>query len=417
MNLSNFKKWTKRAFPALTHKNFRLFFMGQSISQIGTWMQSIGQSWLVLQLTNDVFKLGLLTATQFLPVMILSLFGGTLADRLPQKKILLFSQSTLGILAAILSVLTVTHVVQYWMVLIIAFFLGVTNAIDMPARQSFFIKLVGKEHLSNAIMLNSTSFNLARLIGPAIAAGTIAWLGIASCFYINALSFVAVILGLIMIKTETNETNQKTISKINFRQTLHDIVEGVQYIIHEPELYLPLLNILGISTFIMNYNVIFPEFSKTVLNTGVNGLSSLTTTMGVGSVIAATTLAITTKGSPKTWMLTFSSIGLSIVFVILGFMRHLTGACVFAFLAGIGNIILTSSTNSTLQINSKSELRGRVIGVYSLVMGGTTPIGSLFTGAVASKIGIAPSISLIGFICLVLSILSSVMMISHNKKK
>jgi MFS family permease len=168
-------------------------------------MQNIGQSWLVLKLTDDVFKLGLLTAMQFLPIMFFSVFGGTLADRLPKRKILVFTQSALAVLAGALALITATGAVRYWMVLLLALLLVLVNAIDQPTRQSFYVEIVGGEHLPNAIMLNSTVFNLARLVGPAIAAVMIGWVGIASCFLFNSLSFLGVIVALLMIRLEAKE--------------------------------------------------------------------------------------------------------------------------------------------------------------------------------------------------------------------
>src|SRR6266851_3063374 len=189
-----------RTFLALRHRNFRLFWFGQLISLIGTWMQSIGQAWLVLELTHSAWLLGVVGALQFLPVMLLSLFGGVLADRLPKRKVLLFTQSFAALQATVLWVLLATGEVQLWHVLVLASLLGLTNALDMPTRQAFVVEMVGRDDLPNAIALNSSLFNLARIVGPGIGGIIIAWVGVAPLFLLNALSFIPVIIGLALIK-------------------------------------------------------------------------------------------------------------------------------------------------------------------------------------------------------------------------
>src|SRR5690242_2709771 len=188
-----------RAFIALHHRNFRLFWFGQLISLIGTWMQSIGQAWLVLELTHSAWLLGIVGALQFLPVMFLSLFGGVLADRLPKRRVLLFTQSLAMIQALILWILVATGQVQLWHVLVLASMLGLTNSLDMPTRQAFVVEMVGREDLPNAVALNSSLFNMARIVGPGIGGLIIAWFGVAPLFLLNALSFIAVIIGLALI--------------------------------------------------------------------------------------------------------------------------------------------------------------------------------------------------------------------------
>ena len=392
-------------FPALTHRNFRLFFFGQCVSLIGTWMQNIGQSWLVLQMTNSVFLLGLLTAVQFTPVMLLSLFGGTLADRMPKRKILVFTQTSLGILAALLALITVTGLVRYWMIMVLAGLLGAVNALDQPARQSFFVEIVGRDHLPNAITLNSSVFNLARLVGPAVAAVLINLVGISVCFFLNAASFIAVIIALTRIQMPVPE-RKFDLHGIHVRQTIADIGEGFRYIWKLPSLVIPLVTILGISVLIMNYNVALPAYSDNVIHEGVSGYGLLTTMMGIGSLLAALTLAVRLRRSPHMWLLTLSSLGISGLFLVLGLTSSYVFAAFLIFLTGMANITLTATTNSILQMTAKSEMRGRVMGVYSLVMGGTTPIGSLYTGAVSGAFGVPQYFWMSGGICLLLSLLA-----------
>src|SRR5665647_3190179 len=255
-------------FPALSHRKFRLFWTGQCVSLIGTWMQNIGQSWLVLQLTNSSFKLGLVTAMQFLPMMLFALFAGTLVDRFPKKTVLIFTQASLAILATVLASLSYFKVVQYWHVLVLAALLGIVNTLDMPTRQSFFVELVGKEDLMNAIGLNSSIFNLARIIGPAIAGFLIALVGIAACFYLNAISFLAVIVVLLMMDIEEPIVKQ-SINK-SLKNILVDIREGLTYIKSITLIFYPLLLLAIISIFVFNFNLSLIHISEPTRRTPIS---------------------------------------------------------------------------------------------------------------------------------------------------
>ena len=253
------------SFSSLKHRNFRLFWLGQCVSLIGTWMQNIGQSWLVLQLTHSPLKLSIVTMIQFLPMMLFSLYAGTLIDRFSKRKILIFTQISMLLLATALATLTYFNVVQYWHVLILALLLGIVNTIDMPTRQSFFVELVGKEDLMNAIALNSSIFNLARIIGPAIAGILIGLVGIAICFYLNALSFVAVIIGIWMIKVPAQVKSEHRFGSI--KEINSDVAEGLRYINSKLIIKVPLLLLALLSLFVMNYNVLLPIFAETTPRT------------------------------------------------------------------------------------------------------------------------------------------------------
>src|SRR5438105_14199016 len=241
-----------RAFLALRHRNFRLFWFGQMISLMGTWMQTIGQAWLVLQLTHSAWLLGIVGALQFLPVMLLSLFGGVLADRMPKRTVLLFTQSFAMLEAAVLWTLVATGEVRLWHVLVLATLLGLTNAIDMPTRQAFVVEMVGREDLPNAIALNSSLFNLARIVGPGIGGLIIAWLGVAPLFLLNAISFIAVIIGLAMIDLKKlyaqvkHTVTEKNVVKLSTMQSLR---EGLAYVVRTPSIFLIILVVGIISLF------------------------------------------------------------------------------------------------------------------------------------------------------------------------
>lgn len=380
------------AFPALTHRNFRLFWIGQCISLIGTWMQNIGQAWLVLKLTNSAFKLGLVNALQFLPMMFLSLFVGTLVDRFPKRKVLLFTQSSLMILAAVLATLTYFGVIRYWHVLVLALLLGFVNTLDNPTRQSFIIELVGREDLMNAIALNSSIFNLARILGPAVAGVLIGVLGIAVCFYLNALSFIAVLTGLWLIDVPDRVYEKKEHS------VLRDLKEGLIYISSKPIIYLPLILLALISTFAMNFNVIIPVFAKHDLHKNAMGYGFLMTSMGIGSLIGALTLAARSRMGPKIKVLMGGALGMSVFQIVLSLEKNYWWAAFTLLLVGFCSIVFTASVNTTLQLNSEDHIRGRVMSVYALVFGGVTPVGSLYAGKLTEMWGASIGFAVSGLI-------------------
>lgn len=372
-------------FPALRHRDYRLFFFGQCISLIGTWMQTIGQSWLVLELTHSALKLSLVSTVQFLPLMLLSLYAGTLVDRFPKRHLLIFTQSTLAALAAILASLTYFQLVQYWHVLVLALLLGLVNTLDVPARQSFFIELVGKADLMNAIGLNSSIFNLARIVGPALAGIFIGWLGIAICFYVNAFSYLAVITGLWLIKTHSKTIANKAGS---FADLFHDIRQGLHYIRSIKLICQPLLLLALISTFVMNYNVLIPVLAQKDLGQNAAGYGFLMTSMGIGSFIGAITIAIRSQAGPSLKYLLGGALGLSFFTLLLGFGKLYVLVCANLLIIGFCFTVFTALVNSTVQLNSDDTMRGRVMSVFSLVFLGVTPIGSLIAGNIAEYAGV-----------------------------
>ncbi|MEL7565922.1 MAG: MFS transporter [Dehalobacterium sp.] len=373
------------SFSALRHRNFRLFWIGQCISLIGTWMQNIGQAWLVLQITQSAFKLSLVSSIQFLPMMIFALFAGTLVDKFPRRRILLFTQTSLMVLAVILACLTYFQVVEYWHLLLLALLLGIINTIDMPTRQSFFVEMVGKEDLMNAIALNSSIFNLARIVGPAVAGFLISLVGIAMCFYINALSFLAVLIGLWMIDTPAKVVPHEGTGSI--RGVFADIGEGLSYIGKNDIILQPLLLLAIISIFVMNFNVLIPVFAKQDLGQDAAGYGLLMTCMGIGSFLGALHLAARSKKGPKISFLISGAVGMSLTMIFLGFEHNFTIACLTLLIMGFCAITFTALVNSTIQMNTEDYMRGRVMSVYSLVFGGMVPIGSFYAGYVMEFFG------------------------------
>jgi len=374
----------KKYFPAFRHKNYRLFWYGQGISLSGTWMQTTAQAWLVYELTKSPFLLGLIGALQFTPVMLFSLVAGVYLDRFPKKKIIMVTQSVSMVLALLLTVLVFTDVVRFWHIAVIVVILGFVNTLDMPTRQSFMIELVGKTHLTSAIALNSVTFNLARIVGPAVGGILIANFGIAFCFLFNAVSFLAVIISVYMIKNLKIRTEENIVVR---KTVLKEIKEGLGYIRSKAILFRPLLFVAIVSTFAINFNVIIPVFAKTVLKTEAQGFGFLLSALGLGSVIGALSVAVYSHRLNQKFLIAAMPYSISLAMILIGFSSSFYITSAFLIFLGISNIMFFTSVNSTLQLNSDPQYRGRVMSVYTMVFGGVTPIGNLFAGSVSGNWG------------------------------
>ena len=369
-------------FSALRHRNYRYYWGCMCISLIGTWMQNIAQPWLAYSLTGSPFLLSLVGALQFMPMLFFSLFAGVVVDRFPKKNILFFTQSASLLITFILATLVWSGYVRYWHILVSATALGMVNTLDMPTRQSFIIELVGKEDLMNAIALNSSVFNMARVLGPALAAIVMGTMGIASCFYINSFSFVAVITGLFFI-------HPMTVPYIKEKSwgILSDIKNGLRYIT-ENELLLNTVQMVAIvGIFGANFNVLVPVFAKVILGQQETGFGFLMSFVGLGSFTGAMFIATMSKSGPQKFVLNIMPLflaglliltGLTNVYVLTGLGLAASGLCFVAFI---------SSANSSLQLNAADEYRGRIISLYTLVFGGSVPIGSLYSGIISDYFG------------------------------
>lgn len=383
--LENVSIGAKKSFPALTHKNFRYFWFGQCLSLIGTWIQNTTQGWLVLQITskNASLLLGIISALQFTPLLLFSLFSGVIVDRFSKKKLLLFTQSGLMLMAILQGVLVKTNAIRYWHLMIIAFLVGCLNSIDFPTRQSFVVELVGKEDLMNGIALNSTVFNAARIVGPGIGGLLIGYFGIAYCYFINAFSFIPVLYGIYKM-----QGIKAKVTKKNFKgNILNDVKEGLRYISKNKILVrtFAVITIMGIFAF--NYNVLIPIFSTEVLGLDSKSYGFLMSSLGAGSLIGALTMATKRKGAPKEKFIQFVSYMVSILLIIIGILKSYYTLAMFLALIGVFNVMFSTNANSRVQLNSKDEYRGRVMSVYSMLFSGVTPIGSLFTGAICNNFG------------------------------
>lgn len=394
--MNPFKKIIDKNFHALTNPNYRYFWIGQCISLIGTWMQSIGQTWLVYSLTNSPLLLGVLGAMQYLPVTVLTLFAGVWIDKFPKKYILIATQSFSMLLALTLAALAFTHSVKYEYVLILAVLLGITNAIDMPARQSFMIEIAGRDDLMNAIALNSVTFNLAKILGPSIGAVLLATMGAGWCFLINGLSFIAVIYGLFHIKVKPFVRPKSTTNVIR------EIMDGLRYIYRSKVLFQTVLMILVIGIFGFNYNILIPVFVKNVLHQDASAFGVLMAALGVGSVIGALNASRTGNSGSNMKIMIICSLIIGMLLFSNGFSAIYAVTIIILAVTGAASIYFSTNANTTLQLNSSNEYRGRVMSVYSLVFAGATPVGSIFAGASITGIGISRTFMLSGILIIFL---------------
>jgi Arabinose efflux permease len=390
MNITNeVKNKFNNPFIALKHNDFRYYWIGMCISLIGTWMQNIAQPWLAYTLTNSPFLLSLIGIAQFTPMLIFALFAGVFVDKFSKKKILLFTQSASLVITLILAILVWTGKIQYWHILLMSTFLGIVNTVDMPARQSMVIELVGREDLMNAIALNSMVFNLARIIGPALAGIVMGYAGVAVCFFANAISFGAVVISLFFIKLHPVEIKPKAEENNLFEE----IKDGLKYIYRKKILLYTLLVMAIVGTFVPNFNVLVPVFAKEILKENEAGFGILMSFMGFGSFLGAMFIATLSKSGPKKFIIYIVPIIVGALLIATGYTNIYLLTGIFLAITGFFFICFTSSANSTLQLNSRNEYRGRVMSVYTLVFAGSTPFGNLYAGLFAehfnARIGFA----------------------------
>ena len=378
---------------ALRHRNFQLFFGGQLISLIGTWMQNVAQSWLVYRLTGSSFLLGVVGFAGQIPVFLIAPLGGIVADRRNRHHVVVATQTVSMLLAFILASLTLTKLVQVWHVIVLAALLGMVNAFDIPARQSFIVDMVGKEDLINAIALNSSMFNGARVVGPAIAGLLVASIGEGWCFFGNAISYVAVIIGLLMMRI-TWQIQPPSGSPLD------SVVEGFRYVRGTQPIRLLLL-LLGLASLVgMPYAVLMPIFADRILQSGPGGLGLLMGATGVGALIGALSLAFKRglKGLSK-WVL-LSSAGFGSSLILFGISKYFWLSVALLVPVGYCMMVQMASSNTLIQSIVPDRLRGRVMSVYSMMFMGMAPIGALCAGVVAARLGAALTVSIGGMACI-----------------
>ena len=378
-------RW-QETFAALKHYNYRLWFGGQVVSLVGTWMQSTAQGYLIYQITGSPFYLGLVGFVGGAPSLIFTLFGGVIADRLPRRKLLVITQTSMMILAFILAALTFAHAVQPWHILVLAFLLGVANAFDAPARTSFVLELVTRESMTNAIALNSTMFNIATVVGPSVAGLTYAAIGPAWCFTLNGLSFIAVIIALLLMRIKLEAQPARRTA------ALVELKEGIHYVLKN-RMILSLIGSVGIvSIFGIGMMNLLPAWAATVLHGDVTTNGWLVSARGLGSMISALMLAYwgTRKLRGRLW--TAGAFVMPVMLFIFAWIRWLPLSLITLLGVGWGFMMVTNNAQAVVQSLVPDKLRGRVMGVYTLVFFGSMPLGALLAGSVAAKIGEPPTV-------------------------
>ena len=386
-------------FRALKHRNFQLFVAGQLVSLIGTWMQTTAQLWLVYRLTGSAALLGVFGFANQIPMLVLASVGGYVGDRYSRHRGVMATQTFSMLLAFLLAGLTLTNVVHVWHLIAITLLVGIVNAFDVPIRQAFFVQMVGKEDLPNAIALNSSIFNGARVVGPAIAGFAIAWVGEGWCFFLNGLSFLAVIFALMAMKIEPQER------KDSGESPLQNLLQGFRFAMKDRPIRSTLLLISMLSVFGLQYSVFMPIFAEDVLHSGARGLGFLMSAAGVGAVLGALQFAARTayKGLAK-WIAAMSVI-CSVCLLIFSQSKSFSLSIVVLFIVGFAATSQMAATNTTVQNRSPDALRGRLMAVYATMFMGVQPIGALLAGGIAKRLGAPVTLAIFGAICLLGSLI------------
>jgi MFS family permease len=379
-------------FSSLRVRNFRIYWFGMLVSLIGTWIQAVAQSWLVFQLTNSAFLLGVVGFLSAIPVFLLSLFGGVLADRVNKRNILIATQTSFMLLAFLLALLTQMKIITPAQIMLIAVLNGMVMAFDAPSRQAVVVELVGKQHLPNAIALNSVAFNSSRIIGPAIAGILVSTIGMSGCFYINGISLLAVLIALLLIRIE------KKFSTSN-NTALKDLKEGLAFIKNN-RLILILISMVGlVSLFGVSYVILMPVFANDVLKVGVKGLGILMSSTGFGALIGALILARLGDFQYKGRFLMVSSLIFSISLILFSMSKaFLLSLFILLFLGG-SSVSSIALINTILQTKVPDILRGRVMSVFMLTFAGFMPFGNLIAGALAQALSVSFAVMSGGIIC------------------
>ncbi len=383
-----------QGFRSLNNRNYRLFWFGQMVSLAGTWMQDVALSWLVLSLTDSPMALGLTMTIRFLPALVFSLYGGILADKLPKRQTIIAAQTVQMLIALAMAVLVSTELVTVLLIYVLAGLRGTVDAVEGPTRQAFVPEMVGRDDVPNAVALNSTLFNSARIIGPAIGAVIISTLGIAACFYLNAFSFLAVIAGLFAMRPGELHAGEGG-SGAGASGSLR---EGFRYVRATPDIMIVFIVIAALATFGYNFQTTLPLVTKYILNAEASTLSLLMTVMGAGSVTAGLIAAY--RGKPRRHMMLVAGGLFSLLFLLVGLSTSRALTTVLMFFVGFCGVFFMTSASTRVQLLVPSHLRGRVLGIYFLLFVGTTPIGSYVTGRLAEGLGVRVAMVILALLCL-----------------
>jgi MFS family permease len=389
-------------FSSLSVRNFRVYWFGMFISLIGTWIQVVTQSWLIFQLTNSAFLLGVVGFLSSIPIFLLSLFGGVVADRMNKRNILIFTQTSFMLLAFILAVLTQMKLITPAQIMWISLLNGIVMAFDAPSRQAVVVELVGKKYLMNAIALNSVAFNSSRIIGPALAGILVASIGMSGCFYVNGVSFLAVLIALFFIKINHG------LVRDTHSGLVKDLTEGLKLIKNNKVILILITMVAVTSLFGFSYVILMPIFANNVLRVGVKGMAMLMSASGLGALIAALILARLGDFQYKGKMLILSSLIFSLALILFSLSKVYLLSLIALVLIGWGSVSAIAIINTILQTIASDEFRGRVMSAFMFTFAGTMPFGNLIAGSIAQAWGVSLAVLIGGIFCAVFFIMINV---------
>lgn len=388
-----------RAFSAFAHRNYRIFFLGQMVSLIGTWLQTTAEGWLVYEISGSSVALGMIRFATMLPFALLALWGGIVADRRSKREVLIYTQSVSMLLALLLAALVYTGHIEVWHVAAIGFMLGTANAFDTPARQAFVVELVGRKDLTNGIALNSSMFNLARVVGPAIAGLLIGAVGIAGCFLLNGISYIAVIVGYSRLKLPRFEP------RFDHPPFFDAIREAFVYIRDTGPVRGVMILVSTYSVFGTSFAVLMPVFAKDVLHGDAKSFGILMACNGGGALAGGLALASFGASLSRRALVYIGLFGSSLFLILFSQSEIFVLSCILLFLAGLLMIVFLATANTAVQLRSPDALRGRIMGFYSLSFLGMSSVGSLVAGLAAKLLGAPAAVTLGAVVCIVVGLL------------
>lgn len=377
--LATLRRVAGSTFGSLAVRNYRLYFIGQVVSVSGSWMQRVAQAWLVLHLTGSGVALGIVSALQFLPMLVLGAWGGVMADRMDKRRVLMLTQAVMGFLALALGVVTLTGSVRLWMVYLLALLLGLVTAMDNPARQSFVMEMVGRAQVTNAVSLNSAVFTGARVVGPAIAGVVISLVGTGWCFVINAVSFAAVVLALVAMDPTRLQRSQAATRRRGL------VVEGLRFVWSRPDIRLPLAILAVVGTLALNWTVILPLLARNTFHGDAGTYGLLFAMLGLGSLAGALFTANRREPSGRLLLVSLAAFGVLMLAAALAPTLPLEVLALVP--TGMAALVFQTTANSLIQLRSEPALRGRVMSLYAVLFIGTTPIGAPIVGWAAQQAG------------------------------